>query len=150
MFKFLLPIIFLTVFATSAQAENMAMVKSEDGLRDLVARVYDAPARKFLVKELNGPNGTGFRIVFSHEGKTYTVDHDWYEKGIQVWVRRSKSQEHADVFGDSEMTAVVDYGSASGLKYFSLEEDEGSEHQPYWQEEYNKMLIGLEIALDRK
>lgn len=147
-------VVFLVIFSTGVVAsqsiQNLESVASQEDLKNLVDRVYQAPANKFLSRSLNGPDGRGFRIVFDHKGKRYTVDHDWHVEGIQVWVRRNKDQKHPDVFGDKQMTGIVDYGSSNGIKFLSLEESVGDEYQIFWQEEYNQMLSGLQKILGKK
>ncbi|MBP9836775.1 MAG: hypothetical protein KBC78_02995 [Candidatus Pacebacteria bacterium] len=147
-------VVFFVIFSTGAVAsqsnQNLESVVSQEDLKKLIDRVYKTSANKFLSMRFDGPQGRGFRIVFNHKGKKYTVDHDWHTEGIQVWVRKSKDEQNPDVFGDKQMTGVVDYGSDGGHKYLSLEESVGDEHQLYWQEEYNQMIVGLTRTLEKK
>lgn len=147
-------VVFLVIFSTGVVAsqsnQNLESVVSQEDLKKLIDRVYKTPANKFLSRSLNGPDGRGFRIVFAHKGKRYTVDHDWYTNGVQVWIRRSKEEQYPDVFRDSQMSGIVDSGSSNGQKIFSVEGSVGDEYQIFWQEEYNQMLAGLQKALGKK
>lgn len=148
----------LVVLSTTASfATNPDPAVNREQLTSLVASVYDAPAHKFVLKQIDGPNNRGFRVVFVHNGNRYTFDHDWWVGGIQIWIRpdgTSHPDVPADAFSDDNMDGIVDFGTDGHMRIFAVadhygshSEGEGSEHQPYWQKIYNEALVGLQATL---
>ena len=150
-------VVLVTFSAGKSHAQEVKPMMSEKQVTDLVFRVYDAPTGKFLSKQLNGPDHRGFRVVFVHSGKRYTLDHEWWVDGIQIWIRpngTSHPSVSADVLGDQNTDGVVDFGSDGHMRIFVAPNyfgdgtvTKGLEHQPYWQKIYNEALAGLEATL---
>jgi len=140
-----------------SHAQDVKPVMSKDQVVNLVARVYQSPAKKFLSKSLNGPDNRGFRVVFIHNGKRYTLDHNWWTDGVQVWVRpngTSHPSPPANAFADKNTDGIVDFGTDGHNKIFAVantyyegSEAKGLEHRPYWQNIYDEALSGLRTTL---
>ena len=134
--------------------QNAELAMDEERVTNLIARVYEAPADKFRVKQLDGPHGRGFRVVFAYNGMHYTFDHDWWVDGVYIWMHRL-TRLPPDAFADRDMDGIVDFGTDGQDKIFAVANfyEEGSaarglEHQPYWQGIYGEAFVGLEVTLD--
>ena len=153
----LLVVVLFTFLAVESRAQDVSPVMSGDQVVDLIASVYNTPAHRFLLKSLDGPDGRGFRVVYVHNGKRYTLDHDWWVDGIQIWVRpdgTSHPNPPADAFADEDMDGVVDFGTDGDVRIFAVANHYhdgsaamGMEHSPYWQNICNEALIGLRAAV---
>jgi len=154
---FISALVVLVMFsATESHAQNVTPTMSERQVADLVARVHKAPAGKFLLKEIRGPDDQDFRVVFIHNDKWYSVDYNLWVKGLYIWIRPDGASDArgADALGDENLDGIVDLGTDGHDKMFSVansqqdgSEAKGLKHQPYWQDIYNEFLAGLEDIL---
>lgn len=144
-----------TFFVISANAADSQTFTKEQVI-DLVAKVYKAPASKFLLKSLDDPSGKGgFRVVFVHQDKRYTMDYKWWGEGVAVWVRPKGTTDDlsVDAFSDDNADGVVDFGTdrvrVFRIKDYGYEgsEAEGAEYQVYWQEVYTSFLAALKATI---
>ena len=149
----------LIVSVTEVYAQNASPTMTKEQVTDLVARVYDAPTGKFLLKQLNGQDKRSFRVVFVHNGKRYPLDHNLGVDGIQAWIRpngTSHPNPPVNAFTDANTDGIVDSGTdtdgharifAVADSYYKGSAATGLEHRSYWQKIYDEMLAGLQATL---
>ena len=105
---------------------------AQEQLKALIDDAYQAPAQCFELKRTDGPDGRGLRVVFIYQDVRYTLDHDWWADGIQVWARPDGTNQagySADHARDEDM-------------------DGQAEHRHSKQENlYATALAGLQVAL---
>lgn len=142
----------LACFAPPALADG---TPSPQLVQDLIARTYRAAPDTFLLKRMNGPEG-GFRVVFVHEGTRYTLDHDYWVEGIQVWERPNGTGgvDGSDAYADRDDDGVVDFGTDGHYRIFAPANyhhdgspERGLQHRAYWQERYSRAILALQATL---
>ena len=168
--KIIITLIFsvlIGIFFSTAYAAERNLSSHE--LKEIIAQVYEAPAKKFLLKNTEPPKlvamelcdpkdcdlsnyRSGFRIVFVCENKRYTVDHNWWIHGIQFWVRPNGTSDPRLAVGadDRDLDGVVEFGTDGNVRIFDEKSQEGLKWKPYWQEKYNEMLRCLKETLSKK
>lgn len=151
-------VLFITTFFTiSTNAAETKMSFTKERVIDLITKVYKAPANKFLLKSLDDPSGEGgFRVVFVHQDKRYTMDYRWWGEGVAVWIRPNGTTDNlsVDAFSDGNADGVVDFGT-DRVRVFAIKDHfyedskaEGAEYQAYWQKVYNAFLVSLEATIE--
>ena len=143
-----LAVVLLTISATTILAADPSPIVNYKQLMELVDSVYQAPASKFLLKELDGPNNCGFRVVYVYQNRRYTLDYKWHTPGFQAWVRPEGSGDlkSIEAFSDDNQDGVVNFGTDGGPKIFRSQV-EGLEYESYWQGHYNDAIAGLKATL---
>lgn len=141
-----------------AAATLVAPTASADGVSDvrtLIQETYRADPERFIWKQMNGPDDRGFRVVFVHEGRRYTVDHDWWTDGIQIWERPDGTGglSVVDAYADNNSDGVVDFGADGERLYVGPDHrrlgltgqraTQGAENRALWQRRYDRALIAL-------
>ena len=107
-------------------SDDVKPIMGQEQLIALIDSVYQATPQSFLLKQLNGPDGRGFRVVFVHHDTRYTLDHNWWTDGIQIWSRpngTSQTDYNADYAIDKDMDgkAEHEYSKQEGLYHSALD-----------------------------
>ena len=126
-------------------------------LNNIIVATYNAPAKKFLLKEIK-PENDGFQAVLIHNGRRYTVENNWVCDGVQFYFRLDGTHgpNSRSAVIDVNSDGIVDFGGGGdndkktflnpdlfSSVYNQGQPVEGSEHHPYWQKEYEEMILAL-------
>ena len=152
-------------YDTSGQGEEVYIKTNViTNLNNIVVATYNAPAKKFLLKETK-PENNGFQIVFVHNGRRYTVQHNWICDGIQFFFRPNGTHgpDSRSAVIDVNSDGVVDFGGGGdndkktflnpdpfSSAYNQGQPVKGTEHHPYWQKEYEEMIFALKKVVGVK
>ncbi len=148
-------LIVLSNLTVSAEDITKPIMEKEE-VFSLIDSAYNAPASTFLLKKLDRPDHRGIRVVYVHEGRRYTLDHNWWIDGIQIWVRDDGTSDPrlANALSDTEVDGEVDSGTDGHIRIFAKKDHyhegssaEGLEYQSYWQDVYNQALASLRAVL---